>query len=149
MAECERVLNAEKRGALAVNGDEGYPYVLPINYYYDAPSSRLYFHCAGAGHKFESIQKDPKVSFTVWEKGEQREDWSYFVKSIIVFGKAGFLKQETEDEKAYFTEILEKLGCKYYPTREEVLEEIRIDAHRVQVMYIEIEHMCGKIVHEK
>ena len=30
--ECKEILNQELRGVLAVNGDDGYPYALPINY---------------------------------------------------------------------------------------------------------------------
>ena len=29
------ILTAEKRGVLSVIGDNGYPYGLPINFYYD------------------------------------------------------------------------------------------------------------------
>ena len=32
--ECEEILKQEVRGVLAVNGDGGYSYALPINYYY-------------------------------------------------------------------------------------------------------------------
>lgn len=31
--ECLEVLKEEKRGTLALAGDEGYPYALPINYF--------------------------------------------------------------------------------------------------------------------
>ena len=33
--ECLEVLKEEKRGTLALAGDEGYPYALPINYFYE------------------------------------------------------------------------------------------------------------------
>ena len=33
--ECIDVLKAALRGVLAVNGDDGYPYAVPINHYYD------------------------------------------------------------------------------------------------------------------
>ena len=31
----EQLLIQARRGVLAVNGREGYPYAIPINYYYD------------------------------------------------------------------------------------------------------------------
>ena len=31
--ECLAVLQGEKRGTLALSGDDGYPYAVPINYY--------------------------------------------------------------------------------------------------------------------
>ena len=33
--ECIEILKKEKRGVLSVLGDEGYPYGMPINHYYD------------------------------------------------------------------------------------------------------------------
>ena len=42
--ECIEILNREVRGVLAVNGDGGYPYALPINFYFDETGYRIYFH---------------------------------------------------------------------------------------------------------
>ena len=39
--ECKEILKQEVRGVLAVNGDDGYPYALPINYYYDEIVRRI------------------------------------------------------------------------------------------------------------
>ncbi|HAM68201.1 MAG TPA: 5-nitroimidazole antibiotic resistance protein, partial [Ruminococcus sp.] len=43
-AECIRILTEEKRGVLSVLGDDGYPYGMPLNHYYDPADGRLYFH---------------------------------------------------------------------------------------------------------
>ena len=45
------LLQSSRRGVLAVNGDDGYPYAVPINYFYDEPTQKIYFHGARAGHK--------------------------------------------------------------------------------------------------
>ena len=55
--ECLEVLKEEKRGTLALAGDEGYPYALPINYFYEEASGRIYFHGAGEGHKIDAIRR--------------------------------------------------------------------------------------------
>ena len=47
----EQLLREARRGVLAVNGREGYPYAIPINYYYDREAQKIYFHGARAGHK--------------------------------------------------------------------------------------------------
>ena len=39
-------------GVLALSGDEGYPYAVPISYVYR--DSKLYFHGAKSGHKIVS-----------------------------------------------------------------------------------------------
>ena len=82
--ECLEVLKEGKRGTLALAGDDGYPYALPINYYFDPDSRRIYFHGAGEGHKIDAIQRCDKVSFCVHDDGVKLEgDWAYTVRSVI------------------------------------------------------------------
>ena len=47
----KQLLQSSRRGVLAVNGDDGYPYAIPINYLYDDEAQRIYFHGAKMGHK--------------------------------------------------------------------------------------------------
>ena len=42
--ECKKVLKEEKRAAFSVIGDDGYPYTIPINFYYDEADNIIYFH---------------------------------------------------------------------------------------------------------
>lgn len=142
--DCIKILNDEKRAVLAVNGDDGYPYSVPINFYYDSESDKIYFHCAKAGHKLDAMLKSDKVCFTVHNTGYQKEDWSYYVTSVIIFGRARVMTDEAE-----MREKIRKFGLKYYPTAPEVDEEIRKDFDRVNLIEITIEHMTGKTVHEK
>ena len=46
---CVEVLRKGTSGVLAVSGDDGYPYAVPLSYVYD--DGRLFFHCAPSGHK--------------------------------------------------------------------------------------------------
>ena len=41
---CIALLTQETRGVLAVQGDDGYPYAVPTNHYYDAETGLLLFH---------------------------------------------------------------------------------------------------------
>ncbi len=142
--ECVRILKEEKRGTLAVNGDNGYPYALPVNFYYDEAENSIYFHCAGEGHKIDAIRNCDKVCFTVHDAGERRGDWSYFVRSVIVFGRA----RPVTDMNVKF-EKAKAFGMKYYPSEEELAPELEKDFGRVQIIEIAVEHMSGKLVHEK
>ena len=54
--ECIRILKEEKRAALSVIGDDGYPYTVPIDFYYDESDGRIYLHCAKTGHKIDAIK---------------------------------------------------------------------------------------------
>lgn len=142
---CERILAEEKRGVLAVNGDDGYPYAIPMDFYFDAAAQAIYLHSAVAGHKVDSIARDDKVCFTTWNKGVQQEgDWSYFVDSVIAFGRAHAVEDEAERLRA-----TKQLGMKYYPTEEEVDHEIEVDLKRMLLIRIDVEHMTGKHVHER
>lgn len=144
-ATCEKILSEEKRGVLAVNGDDGYPYAVPMDFFYDASAQAIYLHSAIAGHKVDAITHNDKVCFTTWNKGVQQEgDWSYFVDSVIAFGRARTVEDETERLSA-----TKKLGMKYYPTEEEVDFEIERDLKRMLLIRIDIEHMTGKHVHER
>ena len=55
--ECIEILKKEKRGVLSVLGDEGYPYGMPINHYYDEESGKLYFHGGKKGHKIDAMKR--------------------------------------------------------------------------------------------
>ena len=141
--DCESVLKQEKRGVLALSGDNGYPYALPLDFVYE--NGRIYFHCAKKGHKIDAVKSCDKASFCVYTPGEKPEDdWAYFVKSVIAFGKRKLLTDKTQiEEKGRL------LGNKYYPDKEDVEKEIKKDIDRVAVMELSIEHMTGKTVHEK
>ena len=140
--ECEKLLTEEKRAVLSVNGDDGYPYAVPVNFLY--ADGKIYFHCAKAGHKLDAILRDDKVCFMVHDSGYRKDDWSYYVTSVVVFGRAKVMTDEAEKR-----EKIRLLGLKYYPTEQAVDEEISRDFSRVNMVEITIEHITGKLVHEK
>ena len=53
--EARKLLATCKRGVFAVNGDDGYPYAIPVNYFFDAEHDKIYFHGAKAGHKVDAL----------------------------------------------------------------------------------------------
>lgn len=143
--EVKELLRKNRRAAFSVNGDDGYPYTVPINFYYDEEENRIYFHGAKAGYKIDSIKANDKVCFTTWDDGYLEDgDWAYRVSSCVVFGRAVLIQDPQATE-----EKVRKLALKYYPTAEEVEEEIRKDIKGVQMVAIEIEHISGKKVKEK
>lgn len=142
---CIQILKNEKRGVLAVHGDDGYPYTIPLDFYYDEENGRIYFHGAGEGHKIDAIRRDPKVCFCVYEKGvPDEEGWFLYVRSVIVFGRMRIL----EDREEILTRA-RRLGLKYYPDAQSVEHEIEKDGHRVNCLELTPEHMTGKRVHEQ
>ena len=141
----KELLKNNRRAALSVNGDHGYPYTVPINFYYEEEENRVYFHSAKAGHKIDSIRSSDKVCLTTWDDGYLDDgDWAYRVSCCVVFGRARLM-----EDRALTEEKVRKLALKYYPTAEAVEEEIKADIHVVQLVAIEIEHISGTKVHEK
>lgn len=65
VGEAKKLLHEARRGVLAVNGDGGYPYAVPVNYLYDEEKQEIIFHGAKVGHKVDSLKKCDKVCFTV------------------------------------------------------------------------------------
>lgn len=143
--EAKELLRNNKRAAFSVNGDDGYPYTIPIKFYYDEEENKIYFHGAKKGHKIDSIKKNDKVCLTTWNDGYVDDgDWAYHVSSCVIFGRARLV-----DDIRITEEKIRKFALKYYPSAEEVEEEIKIGIKGVQLVEIEIEHISGKKVHEK
>ena len=76
--QAKEILENGSYGVLALAGDGGYPYAVPLNYVYDG--ERIYFHCAAEGHKIDAIAWDNKCSFCVVENGGVIE------MGIVLFG---------------------------------------------------------------
>src|SRR3712207_4394773 len=75
--KAKKLLSCSRRGVLAVNGDNGYPYAIPINYFYDENTQRIIFHGARAGHKVDSLKVCDKVCFTVYvNEMVKEESWA-------------------------------------------------------------------------
>ena len=142
--ECIEVLKNEKRGVLSLIGDDGYPYGIPLNHYYDEKENALYFHGAKEGHKVDAIKNCNKVSYCVYEKGIQKENhWSLNVRSVIVFGRMSFVEDLEECKK-----IGRNIWWKFNQDEKELEEEIKHSLTRVLCLKISIEHMTGKLVNE-
>lgn len=139
------LLRTSRRGVLAVNGDNGYPYALPLNYIYDEDSNTIIFHGARAGNKLDSIKACDKVCFTVYGNETIKEEaWAPYVQSTIVYGRCHLV-----DDQERAMEILRNLARKYYPSEDIIDEEIAKAGKAVQMFQIEIEHISGKEIQEK
>ena len=82
----KRLLCNERRGVFAVNGDDGYPYAIPVNFYYDETNNKIYFHGAAAGHKVDALQVDDKVCFTVYGNETIKEEgtWAPYLQLSLI-----------------------------------------------------------------
>ena len=142
--ECIKLLTEEKRGILSVNGDDGYPYGMPMNHFYNSEDGCIYFHCGKGGHRNDSLEKCGKVSFCVHDKGYTKDgEWALNIKSVIVFGKV-----EIIDDMDSIVRITEKLSHKFTNDDEYIQKEIKGFASKTLLLQLVPEHICGKLVNE-
>ena len=137
---CADVLARGTSGVLAVAGDGGYPYAVPLSFLYDG--GKLYFHCARAGHKLDAIRRDPRASFCVIDQDQvvPAEYTSYF-RSVIAFGQVRVLDSEEEMRQA-----VEKLALKYAPEDSPSNRQSAIQREWDSLCMLEmtVEHLPGK-----
>ena len=137
--ECEKILERGRTGVLAVLGDDGYPYTVPINYHYT--DSKIYLHCAKSGHKLDAIRSNPKVSFCVVERDDiLQEKFTTLFKSAVAFGKAEILADK-EEMRSSVTALAEKYCSDFL---DEVPAEVERGFDMLCMIKINIEHLTGK-----
>lgn len=144
MSEMIKILNSEKRGVLSVHGDHGYPYGLPINFWYNEENGCLYFHSGKKGHKVDAIASNNKVSFCVYDEGFRKDgEWALNIRSVIVFGKMRMVENSEEA-----IEIYRKLSLKYTSDIDYIDSEIEKFSKVTLCYELQPEHITGKIVNE-
>lgn len=139
---CRAILRAGTSGVLALSGDDGYPYAVPLSYIY-TDDGRLLFHCAASGHKLDAIRRSPKVSFCVIDQDRiVPETFTTWYRSVIAFGRARIIADPAEKRAA-----LHALGAKYSPeqARTGALDrEVDQTLARVTLVAVDIDHLTGK-----
>ena len=126
-------------GVLAVLGDEGYPYAVPLNHAYH--EGKLYFHGAIEGHKLDAIKNCDKVSYCVIEKRDiVPEDVTTYFRSVIAFGRARLVTDPEEKRAALF--LLGRRHAAEYEAK--WTKEIEEAFARTGVIELAIEHLTGK-----
>lgn len=93
--------------------DEGRPYVVPLNFAYEAIDGivKLYLHCAPEGRKLDILKKNHNVCFEVdcsyqTIQAEQACAWSANYESVIGEGTAAVLPDDAQ--KAHGLDLLMK-----------------------------------------
>ena len=136
--EVIEILERGSEGVLGVIGNEGYPYTVPVNYLYR--DGKIIFHGAKAGHKFDSMKENNKVSFCVIDKDDVvGEELTTYYSSVIAFGRVRIL--EDREEKI---ESVKALSLKYTDNIDKINASIEKEFPALACFEIEIEHLTGK-----
>ena len=142
--EAIAVLKQEPRGVLSVNGDDGYPYGMPMDHWYCEEDGCLYFHSGKKGHRTDSIRRCDKASYCVYDSGYRKEgEWALNIKSVIVFGRI-----EIVEDFDQAMAITRQLSLKYTDDIEYIDWEIRQSGKNTLVFRLRPEHVTGKLVNE-
>lgn len=138
-AETARVFERGTSGTLALLGEDGYPYAVPLSYRY--ADGKIYFHSAKAGHKIDAIRSGEKASFCVIDQ-DQVVPGKYTTRfcSAIAFGKIRLMEEDAQKRAA-----LTLLGEKYSPNDAAGLQrEIEQTFSALCMIELTVEAMTGK-----
>lgn len=137
--ECETILTTATSGTLALLGDNGYPYAVPISHVY--ADGKLYFHSALTGHKVDAIRNCDKASFCVISSDDVHpSEFTTYFKSVIAFGRIHIV--EDDDERLNAAALL---GERFNPGDAEGLQkEMDKFFSHMLVIRMDIEHLSGK-----
>lgn len=137
-AEIEDILAKTTHGTLALNGDDGYPYSVPVNFVYS--DGKIYFHGISEGYKFDCMSRDDKVSFSVVGMEDVKSDkFTSDFSSVIIFGRVKILKEREEKLQAMY-----KMVGKFSPDHMEGGRKYAENGCEACGYEITIEHMTGK-----
>lgn len=136
--EVENILKTSPNGTLALYGENGYPYSVPVNFVYS--DGKIYFHGAAEGYKLDCMKKDPHVSFSVIGKDDiAKENFTTLFSSVIAFGTIRVI--DTMEEKI---PVLEAMVGKYSAEFMESGKELISKGCGSVAYELTIDHMTGK-----
>ena len=142
--ECAAVLERSTAGVLALIGDGGCPYAVPLSYVWLDGS--VYFHFALAGHKLDAVRRCEKASFCVIVQDQiVPEEYTTHFRSVIAFGRVRELTDEAERRTAALA-----LARKYHPGDSEEHRQSYLDRSWASLCLLElrVEHLTGKQARE-
>ncbi|MDO5536940.1 MAG: pyridoxamine 5'-phosphate oxidase family protein [Desulfovibrionaceae bacterium] len=137
--EIDAVLARESHGVLAVQGDGGYPYAVPLNYVREG--DHLYFHIAMEGHKLDALKNSDKASFCVIGAAElDMERLTTHYRSVIAFGRLSLVADEAERRR-----LIRLLCEKFAPYSHERFDYEMVHYFpNMHILDLHMEHVTGK-----
>jgi len=134
----EGIINASLVCRLALS-DEDQPYIVPLSFGYQ--DRTLYFHSALEGKKIDILRKNNRICFefdvnTEIIEAEKACKWGMKYQSVIGFGKAVFVEDIEEKQKAL------NIIISHYSDRNFQFSDKAIK--KIAVIKIKIESMTGK-----
>jgi len=127
------IIKNGKYGVLALYGDDGYPYGVPMHYV--VIDDIIYMHGTSAGgHKADAIANHSKMSFTIMEMEDHVKG-----RSTIIFGTIELVNDMRE-------KVLEKFVETYVPefAWEQAKQGIPFAKDNMEAYRLTIDHLSAK-----
>lgn len=138
--EAAAILDQGTSGVLAVLGDDGYPYTVPLSYVFQ--NGKIYFHCARTGHKLDAIAREDRVSFCVIDQDKVvSPEYTTYFRSAVVFGRARVVEDPDQLRQA-LTLLAEKYSADQGQARHHQVMDKELP--HTAIIELTIEHMTGK-----
>ena len=114
------------------------PYIVPINFAVN--NNHLYFHSANEGKKIDILRKNNSVCFEIDIEGEIVESktacsWGMKYVSVIGFGQAFFIEDNTKKRKALDILMEKYAGRSGFSYSDDELEKIIIIDVKIDQIY--------------
>jgi Predicted flavin-nucleotide-binding protein len=120
--------------------DGSYPYIVPVNF--AVSNNHLYFHSAKEGKKIDILRKNNQVCFEMdiegeIVKGQRACSWGMKYVSVIGFGQAFFIEDNTGKRKALDILMEKYAGRSGFSYADDELDKITI-------IDVKIDQITGK-----
>ena len=137
-ADSAAVLERGTAGVLAVHGEDGYPYGVPVNFAVEG--NKIYFHCApNSGLKLKNVEYSNKVSFcTVQNNRIDGAKLTSKYESAVVFGT---IAKSVKNKNRGLELIVEKYAPEFIESGKRCIEK---SGSMTGVYEITIEKITGK-----
>lgn len=119
--------------------DDNQPYIVPLCFGFK--DNVLYFHSVREGKKIDMLKKNPNVCFefdifTQVIKSAKACQWGMKYRSVIGYGRAGFITDDDEKRQAF------DIIMNQYAPGAFVYEDTMVSS--TVIIKVDIEHMTGK-----
>lgn len=133
------MLTESTEGTLAMHGDDGYPYSLPMNYIY--MNDAIYMHSSDTGYKIDALKANAKVGFSVIVRSQiAPELFTTKYESVVATGNLEFVEDAEERQQ-----VMETIVSRFSPGLEEGgMKFIKAAIHRTAILKINIREIKGK-----
>lgn len=126
--------------------EDNHPYIVPVNFGYE--NNSIYFHCAHEGRKIDILRKNNLVCIEF----DIMEDYlvpdipcrgSIKYKSVIAFGKADFVLDNTEKKHALFL-ITRQVAKRNYEFTDAMALSVTIIRIDIEKIYCKVSDFKGE-----